>query len=221
MHTISSLKEKISRIDSFLQELKVLSKDCQEDLEREQDKDRQIFNRRTVQVGAEIQDARDALSAICKARLPDRQWRLLFEATEAEAVDIINVDPSVQFFGIDWERVFGRCFGLGMHANLLEAALASDTEEADLVLINKMLRELAAIEADVLSHSEAVLRGRLSKSQRKLIFDEQLKYSALSSASIRPNQVKHCYIDRLREMPGICSDATMHFPPNGGALPLF
>ena len=33
-----------------------------------------------VQVGAEIQDARDLLSILCKHRLPDRQWRLLFEA---------------------------------------------------------------------------------------------------------------------------------------------
>ena len=115
-----------------------------------------------------------------------------------------DMDPSVQFFGIDWERVFGRCFSLSMHANLLESTLTlqdsfveeplsaqtikcSDGDsnpmspELDLVRVNKMLKELAAIEADVLSHSEAVLRGRLSKSQRQLIFDEQNKYAPLTS----------------------------------------
>ena len=76
---IHSLKEKIKRTTQLLQELKVLSKGCQE-LEQHQEKDKQIFSRRTVQVGAEIQDARDLLSTICKDRLPIRQWQLLFEA---------------------------------------------------------------------------------------------------------------------------------------------
>ena len=117
-----------------------------------------------------------------------------------------DMDPSVQFFGIDWERVFGRCFSLSMHANLLESTLALQdsiaeeptsaqtiksndgdsnliSPELDLVRVNKMLKELAAIEADVLSHSEAVLRGRLSKSQRQLIFDEQNKYAPLTTST--------------------------------------
>ena len=76
---IHSLKEKIKRTTELLQELKVLSKGCQE-LEQNQEKDKQIFSRRTVQVGAEIQDARDLLSTICKGKLPLRQWQLLFEA---------------------------------------------------------------------------------------------------------------------------------------------
>jgi hypothetical protein len=146
-------------------------------------------------------------------RLPDRQWKLLFESDDSDLDDKLgfDLDPSVQFFGIDWERVFGRCFSLSMHVNLLESALAlqeseleaesqnklnkqtnfSNSEEnpqsvqlapeLDLVRINKMLKELAAIETDVLSHSEAVLRGRLSKSQRQLIFDEQNKYASLTT----------------------------------------
>ena len=104
-----------------------------------------------------------------------------------------DMDPSVQFLGIDWERVSGRCFSLSMHANILESVLLEDSsssrEEVDLVLINKMLRDLAAIEADVLSHSEAVLRGRLSKSQRQLILDEQVKYASISSSSNQQQQV--------------------------------
>lgn len=138
---------------------------------------------------------------------------MLFESDDSDLDDKLgfDLDPSVQFFGIDWERVFGRCFSLSMHVNLLESALAlqeSELEaesqnklnkqtnflnseenpqsvqsapELDLVRINKMLKELAAIETDVLSHSEAVLRGRLSKSQRQLIFDEQNKYASLTT----------------------------------------
>jgi len=188
-NSFSSLKEKISRTAQFLQDLKLISQDCQ-DLEADHDdKEKQIFNRRIVQVGAEIQDARDLLSALCKHHLPDRHWRLVFEVVDevdpsgsTGLLSGFDMDPSVQFFGIDWEKVFGRCYGLSMQIKQLEVLLKEDPEvEIDILLINKMLRELAAIEADVLSHSEAVLRGRLSKSQRQLIFDEQSKYAALTT----------------------------------------
>jgi len=209
-NNIAALKEKISRTSEFLQQLKVLSAGCQELDSSQLEKDKEIFSRRTIQVGAEIQDAKDLLSSICKDRLPDRQWKLLFESDDSDLDDKLgfDLDPSVQFFGIDWERVFGRCFSLSMHVNLLESALVlqeseleADSQnklnkqtnflnseenpqsapELDLVRINKMLKELAAIETDVLSHSEAVLRGRLSKSQRQLIFDEQNKYASLTT----------------------------------------
>ena len=129
------------------------------------------------------------MSALCKHHLPDRHWRLVFEVVDevdpsgsTGLLSGFDMDPSVQFFGIDWEKVFGRCYGLSMQIKQLEVLLKEDPEvEIDILLINKMLRELAAIEADVLSHSEAVLRGRLSKSQRQLIFDEQSKYAALTT----------------------------------------
>ena len=75
-----------------------------------------------------------------------------------------------------------------MQTKQLETFIEDNSQlEFDLLVVNKMLRELAAIEADVLSHSEAVLRGRLSKSQQQLIFDEQLKYAAL--AAYKPQKV--------------------------------
>ena len=39
----------------------------------------------------------------------------------------------------------------------------------DLVLLSSMLKDLSRVEADVVSHGEAVLNGRLSKSQQRLI----------------------------------------------------
>ena len=131
------------------------------------------------------------MSTLCKHHLPDRHWRLVFEVVDevdpsgsTGLLSGFDMDPSVQFFGIDWERAFGRCYGLSMQIKQLEVLLKEDPEvEIDILLINRMLRDLAAIEADVQSHSEAVLRGRLSKSQRQLIFDEQSKYAALTIVS--------------------------------------
>ena len=67
-NNIAALKEKISRTSEFLQQLKVLSAGCQELDSSQPEKDKEIFSRRTIQVGAEIQDARDILSSICKDR---------------------------------------------------------------------------------------------------------------------------------------------------------
>ena len=50
----------------------------------------------------------------------------------------------------------------------------SSTSEL-ILLVNKILQDLSTIEADVTSHAEAVLKGRLSKSQQRLIRREQLK----------------------------------------------
>ena len=67
-NNIAALKEKISRTSEFLQQLKVLSAGCQELDSAQPEKDKEIFSRRTIQVGAEIRDARDLLSTICKDR---------------------------------------------------------------------------------------------------------------------------------------------------------
>ena len=49
----------------------------------------------------------------------------------------------------------------------------------DLVLLNSILKDLASIEVDVTSHGEAVLHGRLSKSQQQLIKQEQSRLNSL------------------------------------------
>ena len=151
-------------------------------------------------MGTEIQDARDNLTSICKQYLPVRQWRLLFDDDgEIRGNDFesfgrlggFDLDPSVQFFGMDWDRIFGRCFNLNLNVQVLERTLANgggSEVELDLVLISRMLKDFAAVEADVTSHAEAVLRGRLSKSQQKLIFREQMKYEHQTRHDLLPKR---------------------------------
>jgi len=116
-----------------------------------------------------------------------------------------DIDPSVRFFGIDWESIFGRCFSLSLNTNIFGDQILgmvkimeiskdkSDRrrENCDLVLINRILRDLASLQADVTSHAEAVLQGRLSKSQRRLIQKEQLKYSSQTSTHLTPSKPSH------------------------------
>ncbi len=106
------------------------------------------------------------------------------------------VDPSVRFFGMDWEIIFQRCrsisadvkdFGEKVQLSSMSYGHHGAPERFDLSLINKILKDLASIESDVSSHAEAVLQGRLSKSQRKLIHKEQLKYSSVVTCKRQQN----------------------------------
>ena len=143
---------------------------------------------------------------ICKHFLPDCQWRLLTEDLQKESCageaeddsahysifpavsNGVFVDPSVRFFGIDWEAIFGRCFSLSLNAKIFSDKVVDipspscngdkHPDNLDLVLTNRILRDLTLLEADVTSHAEAVLQGRLSKLNRMLIQKEQLKYSS-------------------------------------------
>jgi len=108
-----------------------------------------------------------------------------------------DIDPSVRFFGIDWGSIFGKCFSLSLNTNIFgdQILTASQIQQrsregsrkykgCDLVLVNRILRDLASLEADVTSHAEAVLQGRLSKSQRKLIQREQLKHAEATEFTV-------------------------------------
>lgn len=105
------------------------------------------------------------------------------------------IDPSVRFFGMDWESMFQRCTSISNDVKVLGDTLHNGTTaRLDSPLVNKILKDLASIEADVNSHAEAVLQGRLSKSQRKLIHREQLKYSSVGASKHHeylPNQLVH------------------------------
>jgi hypothetical protein len=120
-----------------------------------------------------------------------------------------DIDPSVRFFGIDWGSIFGRCFSLSINTNifgdqvLAAAQIQHKSREGsrkykpcDLVLVNRILRDLASLEADVTSHAEAVLQGRLSKSQRKLIQREQLKHTVASEFSTTWSTKSHSLVSK-------------------------
>ena len=95
-----------------------------------------------MQLGAELQDAKDTILAICKDHMSIRQWRLLLDITgpnpEQKNIDddLISgmmgtccLDPSVRFFGIEWERVFGRCFSLSLNINIFRQQILESTED--------------------------------------------------------------------------------------------
>ena len=69
-------------------------------------------------------------------------------------------DPSVQFFGIDWDFLFSKCAELkdniaGMPGNL------------DLCLLDEIVVGLVVIEEQVMQHSMALMSGNLGKKKQR------------------------------------------------------
>ena len=158
----------------------------------------QVFVRRILQVGSELQDARDVLQDLCRPpTLTPRQFEFVF-ATTGRGSDSDDdedndgggcdpyLDPSVRFFGLDWQQLFGRCLSLSLNLRLLGQQLSTPGLEVDLMLLSGIRRDLARVEVDVTSHGEAVLHGRLSKSQQMLILQEQSRVALLTPTAQAP-----------------------------------
>jgi len=141
--------------------------------------------RRILQVGTELQDARDLLRRLSRPpRLTSRQFDLVFNQADADPTEVDPYhDPSVRFFGLDWQHLFGRCFSLSLNLAALRAQMTEPGLEVDLVLLSSILRDLARIEIEATAHGEAVTHGRLSKSQQMLISREQSRYTNLTPSS--------------------------------------
>ncbi len=164
----------------------------------------QVFVRRILQVSTELQDARDVLQDLCRPpTLTPRQFELVFSSNgsgseedgdgdggDGDGSDPLSgdpyLDPSVRFFGLDWQQLFGRCLSLSLNLRILGQQVSTPGVEVDLMLLSGIRRDLARVEVDVASHGEAVMHGRLSKSQQMLILREQSRVSSLTPAAPPP-----------------------------------
>uniref|UniRef100_A0A0K2U2R0 Uncharacterized protein n=1 Tax=Lepeophtheirus salmonis TaxID=72036 RepID=A0A0K2U2R0_LEPSM len=199
---LERLDKKMKRTSSLLQELKVLSKACEE-LD-EGNKDKQVFVRRIVQLKAELQDIKDNLYFLVESRLTPRQLNLL---SFNEPFQDPSFDPSIRFFGIDWDQIFGKCFNISTSIKIFSQGYLHLREDAelDIFLLNTILLDLSRLEMDITSHAEAVLNGRLSKSQLRLIQEEQTRLKTMfPPASVTPprNQSALAKAKSFRESSG-------------------
>jgi len=113
-----------------------------------------LFRRRVVQVTSELEDVRDLLTASARAVLSERQLEVLEPEGEEEEQEVV-IDPSIQFLGLEWEAIFGKCFNLGINIRIYRQRLgAGSVDTLTLVLV---LRDLQRVVAEVEHHSRAVL----------------------------------------------------------------
>ena len=107
-----------------------------------------------VQVTSELEDVRDLLTASARAVLSERQLEVLEPQGEEEEEEVV-VDPSIQFLGLEWEAIFGKCFNLGINIRIYRQRLGAGS--VDTLTLALVLRDLQRVVAEVEHHSRAVL----------------------------------------------------------------
>ena len=78
-----------------------------------------------------------------------------------------STQPRVTLYLYEYPVI--QCMLPDRHCHFPPQAEVGPDSPVDLVLLSSMLKDISRVEADVVSHGEAVLNGRLSKSQQRLI----------------------------------------------------
>jgi len=147
-HRMETIEEKLGRATNYLHDIKGLG------LKPSEGEERSLFRRRVVQVTSELEDVRDLLTASARAVLSERQLEVLEPQGEEEEQEVV-VDPSIQFLGLEWEGIFGKCFNLGINIRIYRQRLEAGS--VDTLTLALVLRDLQRVVAEVEHHSRAVL----------------------------------------------------------------
>jgi len=146
---METIEEKLGRATNYLHDIKGLG------LKPSEGEERSLFRRRVVQVTSELEDVRDLLTASARAVLSERQLEVLEPQGEEEEELEVVVDPSIQFLGLEWEAIFGKCFNLGINIRIYRQRLGAGS--VDTLTLALVLRDLQRVVAEVEHHSRAVL----------------------------------------------------------------
>merc|ERR1712215_108063 len=158
-----SVEEKLGLATRYMHQVKELGVSTREENLR-------LVKRRVVQIIAVLQDMRDILVESVRDKLSPRQVSVI--DTEHEAVE---TDPSVQFFGVEWDSVFARCFSIGLNIRIFKQRF--DGGMVDTISLASILVEVRKVEREMEQHSVAVLSGRLSTEQLSQQMHQQLRVS--------------------------------------------
>ena len=148
LEKLDNAEAMIGRATNLLRELQGLG------LAPNKGEERSLFRRRVVQVTSELEDVRDLLTASARAVLSERQLEVLEPEGEEEEQEVV-VDPSIQFLGLEWEAIFGKCFNLGINIRIYRQRLGAGS--VDTLTLALVLRDLQRVVAEVEHHSRAVL----------------------------------------------------------------
>ena len=170
------VEEKLGRTTRYMHEVKEIGVSMKEE-------DLRLVKRRLVQIVAELQDIRDTLMDSVKDKLSPRQMSVL-DIDQEE----LETDPSVQFFGIEWDSVFAKCFSLGLNIRIFKQRLEGGM--VDSISLASILTELSKVEKQMEQHSIALLSGKLSSEQLLQQLQQQLRMSQVGQLARSNNTLE-------------------------------
>ena len=119
------------------------------------ERERSLLQRRLGQVLAELADVRELLLVSGGEVLSPGQLSVL--QSEEEEHTATTIDPSIQFLGLEWEAIFGKCSNLGINIRIYRQRL--DSGMVDTLTLGLVLRDLHRVGQEVHHHSLAVTRN--------------------------------------------------------------
>jgi len=160
-HDIKEVEEKLGRTTTYMQEVRKLGSSMKKE-------EVLLGKRRVMQIIAELEDIRDILVDSVKDSLSPRQLSVLDCEEESS-----ETDPSVQFFGVEWDAVFAKCFSLGFNIRIFKQRL--ECGMVDSINLASILADLSMVEKQMEQHSIALLSGRLSSEQLQQQHQQQVR----------------------------------------------
>jgi len=172
--------------DDSLEDLENLVGVCSRDLRRLKENQGDAFENTLT----EIAKIEFGLDQIKQRLLTCAYFKLTVQdLTDLKEQSMLPVDPSIEFFGIEWTSVFSRLYSLGVEIRLLKAGLEQERLSflrlrAGLQLVNQLIAELQM-------HAAAVSSGRMSSSHLNFQLRQQQNFTNIGrAASFRNTAVK-------------------------------
>ena len=160
-----TVEDKLGRVTRLMRQVRDVGGSCRNE-------DISLMQRRMIQIITELEDIKDDLENLVTNKLSQRQMEFLQE-TDGEEKDN---DPSVQFFGVEWNSVFGKCFTMGLNIRIFKQRLAADC--VDLSGLACILTDLGCVKRQMELHSVALESGVLSQAHFALQLQQKLVLTA-------------------------------------------
>ena len=132
-----------------------------------------VAQRRMLQILAEIEDIRDDLINLVSRKISHKQLEFLKDTNQG---DIDVSDPSVQFFGVEWNTIFAKCFNLGLNIRIFKQRMTADC--VDITGLACILSDLTWVTRQMELHSVALRSGVLTPGHLARQLHQQMMVTA-------------------------------------------
>jgi len=180
----NTVEDKLGRVTRLMRQVRDVGGSCRNE-------DVNLIQRRMVQIITELEDMKDDLETLVTNKLSPRQMEFLKE-TDGDNEDN---DPSVQFFGVEWNSVFGKCFTMGLNIRIFKQRLAADC--VDISGLACILTDLGWVKRQMELHSVALESGVLSQAHFALQLQQKL---VITAGQAGRSSVKHADNQSSRQL---------------------
>ena len=177
-HREQEVEEKLGRTTKYMEHVRDIGNTSKEE-------ELILVKRRLLQIVTELEDIKEDLVYLVRDQLSPRQLALLLETNDEDQA--VDTDPSVQFFGVEWNSVFARCFSLGLNIRIFKQRQQDGF--LDVTGLACLLSDLCWVRRQMELHSVAFSSGVTS--QAYLARQLQLQLQVTQAGQVKSKSVKY------------------------------